>query len=162
MVIEIGAGRGALTECLLERAQRVVAIEVDPILIPYLNQKFATAIAEGRLTIVEADILKVDLATWGPAPIVGNLPYYITSPILERTFAAKNITQAVFLMQAEVATRICAGPGSRDYGYLSVAAQVQSHVERILEVPAAAFRPPPRFGGCAIPNCSASVGTETI
>lgn len=144
LVIEIGAGRGALTESLLERAQRVIAIEVDPILVHYLRQKFADAIAAERLTIIEGDVLKTDLSQWGPAPVVGNLPYYITSPILERTFGTKTATQAVFLMQAEVATRVCAGPKSRDYGYLSAVAQVQSHVERLFEVPAAAFRPPPK------------------
>lgn len=150
LVIEIGPGRGALTEGLLERARHVVAIEVDPVLVLYLRQKFAAAIAEGRFTLVEGDVLKTDLSSWGPAPVAGNLPYYITSPILERTFATKTVTQAVFLMQAEVASRLCAAPGSREYGYLSVVAQAQSEVERLLEVPAAAFRPPPKVESAVV------------
>lgn len=150
LLIEIGAGRGALTECLLQRAQRVIAIEVDPVLVHYLRQKFADAITADRLTLIEGDILKTDLGQWGPAPVVGNLPYYITSPILERTFGTKTATQAVFLMQAEVATRVCADPKSRDYGYLSAVAQVQSHVERLFEVPAAAFRPPPKVESAVV------------
>lgn len=150
LVIEIGPGRGALTECLLERAEHVAAIEVDPVLVLYLRQKFSTPISEGRFTLVEGDVLKTDLSAWGPAPIAGNLPYYITSPILERTFAVKTITQAVFLMQAEVASRLCAAPGSRDYGYLSVVAQAQAEVERLFEVPAAAFRPPPKVESAVV------------
>jgi 16S rRNA (adenine1518-N6/adenine1519-N6)-dimethyltransferase len=151
LVVEIGPGRGALTEELLARAGRVVAIEVDPVLVHYLRQKFAGAIAEERFTLIEGDVLRADLGAWGPVPIAGNLPYYITSPILERTFAAQgNWTQAVFLMQAEVATRLCAQPGSRDFGYLSVVAQAQAHVERLMEVPAAAFRPPPKVESAVV------------
>jgi 16S rRNA (adenine1518-N6/adenine1519-N6)-dimethyltransferase len=150
LVLEIGPGRGALTEPLLARAQRVVAIEVDPVLVQYLRQKFSVAIEEGRFLLIEGDVLKADLSAWGPAPVVGNLPYYITSPILERTFAARTVTQAVFMMQAEVATRLCAAPGSRDYGFLSVVAQAQSVPEYLFEVPAAAFRPPPKVESAVV------------
>src|SRR6185437_12134039 len=89
LVIEIGAGRGALTESLLGRAEKVVAIELDPVLGHYLRQKFRDALEAGRLILVESDILKTDLGGWGPAVIAGNLPYYITSPILERLFEAR-------------------------------------------------------------------------
>lgn len=151
LIVEIGPGRGALTEVLLQRAPRVVAIEVDPVLVHYLQQKFAGPIAEGRFTLVEGDVLQTGLGQWGRAAIAGNLPYYITSPILEKTFAARGQwTQAVFLMQAEVASRLCAGPGSRDYGYLSVVAQAQARVERLIEVPAAAFRPPPKVESAVV------------
>ena len=151
MVVEIGPGRGALTESLLARAARVVAIEVDPVLVLYLRQKFSGAIGDGRLTLIEGDVLKADLGAWGSAPVAGNLPYYITSPILERVFAAAGKwTQAVFLVQAEVATRLAASPGSRDYGYLSVLAQAQSHVERLFEVPRTAFRPPPKVESAVV------------
>lgn len=143
LVIEIGPGRGALTECLLARAERVVAIEVDPVLVHYLRQKFMDA--ADRFTLIEGDVLQSDLGAWGPAPIVGNLPYYITSPILEKVFeTGGNWKRAVFLVQAEVAARLSASPGSRDYGYLSVLAQAQARVERLFDVPAAAFRPPPK------------------
>lgn len=90
-------------------------------------------------------MLKTELGAWGAASIAGNLPYYITSAILEKVFeTALRWTQGVFLVQAEVGTRLAASPGSRDYGYLSVLAQAQSRVERLFDVPAAAFRPPPK------------------
>jgi 16S rRNA (adenine1518-N6/adenine1519-N6)-dimethyltransferase len=163
LVIEIGPGRGALTECLLARAQRVIAIEIDPVLVMYLRQKFADAIAAEKLTLIESDVLKADLGAWGPAPIAGNLPYYITSPILEKVFATGPVwTQAVFLVQAEVATRICAGPGSRDYGYLSVLVQAQAKAERVMEVPAAAFRPPPKVESAVVKLTPFNSGIEDI
>ena len=151
LVIEIGAGRGALTESLLERADKVVAIEVDPVLIHYLRQKFRDAMDAGRLILVESDILKADLSAWGPAVIAGNLPYYITSPILERLFAAgASCKRAVILVQAEVASRIVAEPGCRDYGYLSVMVQAQARAERLFEVPRAAFKPPPKVDSAVV------------
>lgn len=149
MVIEIGPGRGALTEVLLARAQKLVAIEVDPVLVHYLRQKFATAISEERLTLIEGDILQTDLAAWEPAPIAGNLPYYITSPIVEKVLSA-GVPSAVFLVQAEVAARLAASPGSRDYGYLSVLAQSQARVENLFPVPASAFRPPPKVESAVV------------
>jgi 16S rRNA (adenine1518-N6/adenine1519-N6)-dimethyltransferase len=95
LVVEIGPGRGALTEKLLRRAARVVAVEIDPFLVEHLRRKFA---AEPRLAVVHADVLTTDLAQWGRAPVAGNLPYYITSPILEQTVRA-NVPRAVFLIQ---------------------------------------------------------------
>ena len=83
-VVEIGPGRGALTSHLLARADRVIAIEIDPVLVQYLRAEFRD---EPRLTLVEADVLKADLTQWGTVTVVGNLPYYITSPILEKTLA---------------------------------------------------------------------------
>jgi 16S rRNA (adenine1518-N6/adenine1519-N6)-dimethyltransferase len=151
LVIEIGAGRGALTESLLGRAEKVVAIELDPVLGHYLRQKFRDALEAGRLILVESDILKTDLGGWGPAVIAGNLPYYITSPILERLFAARaNWKLAVILVQAEVAARIVAEPGCRDYGYLSVMVQAQARAERLFEVPRVAFRPPPKVDSAVV------------
>lgn len=151
LTVEIGPGRGALTQFLLERTERLVAIEVDPVLVEYLRQKFGEPIDAGRLTLVEGDVLKADLGAWGPAVIAGNLPYYITSPILERVFASGKLwRRAVFLVQAEVAARLVAVPGTRDYGYLSVLAQVQARVERLLEVPRTAFRPPPKVDSAVV------------
>jgi 16S rRNA (adenine1518-N6/adenine1519-N6)-dimethyltransferase len=157
LVIEIGAGRGALTESLLERADKVVAIELDPVLIHYLRQKFRDALEAGRLILVESDILKTDLGAligndqWGPAVIAGNLPYYITSPILERLFEAPGKwKRAVILVQAEVAARIVAQPGCRDYGYLSVLVQAQARAERLFEVPKTSFRPPPKVDSAVV------------
>jgi 16S rRNA (adenine1518-N6/adenine1519-N6)-dimethyltransferase len=163
LVIEIGAGRGALTESLLERADRVVAIEVDPVLIHYLRQKFRDPLDEGRLSLVEGDILKTDLGQWGPAVIAGNLPYYITSPILERLFAASASWRlAVILVQAEVAARIVAEPGCRDYGYLSVMVQVQARAKRLFEVPRVAFRPPPKVDSAVVSLTPQDAGVEDL
>jgi len=151
LVVEIGAGKGALTESLLERADKVVAIEVDPILVHYLQQKFRESIDSGRLELVEQDVLKADLGAWGRCSIAGNLPYYITSPILDRVFAATGQWErAVFLVQTEVARRLAALPGSRDYGYLTVFAQVQAQVELLCEVPRTAFRPPPKVDSAVV------------
>ncbi len=151
LVIEIGPGKGALTEPLLERAQKVVAIEVDPYFVHYLRQKFADPIAQGRLTIVEGDVLKTDLAAWGRAVVAGNLPYYITSPILEKLFGIGDLwTRAVFLVQLEVAQRLAAAPGSRDFGFLSVQTQVFSEPEILFEVSRTAFRPPPKVESAVV------------
>jgi 16S rRNA (adenine1518-N6/adenine1519-N6)-dimethyltransferase len=151
LAIEIGPGKGALTEALLARAERVIAIEVDPVLVHYLRQKFRDPVDAGSLTLVEGDVLKTDLTAWGPCVLAGNLPYYVTSPILERVFAARGMwRRAVFLVQSEVAARLAAEPGSRDFGYLSVLAQTQARVEALLEVPRAAFRPPPKVDSAVV------------
>jgi 16S rRNA (adenine1518-N6/adenine1519-N6)-dimethyltransferase len=151
VVVEIGPGKGALTEPLLARAQRVIAIEVDPPLIHYLQQKFREPIEQGRLTLVEGDVLKTPLDSWGLAVIAGNLPYYITSPILEAVFrVGENWLRGVFLVQAEVAARITAKPGGRDYGFLSVLAQVHSRASILVEVPRGAFHPPPKVDSAVV------------
>ncbi len=146
-VVEIGPGKGALTESLLARADKVVAIEVDPHLVHYLNQKFRDAIDAGRLEVIEGDVLKTDFSG---AVIAGNLPYYITSPILEKVFSLGDWTRAVFLMQAEVAERLAAKPGSRDFGYLTVQTQVYSEPEILFTVPRDAFRPPPKVESAVV------------
>jgi 16S rRNA (adenine1518-N6/adenine1519-N6)-dimethyltransferase len=146
LAIEIGPGRGALTEKLLKRAARVVAIEIDPFLVEHLRAKFA---AEPRLDVVHADVLSVDLAQWGSAPVAGNLPYYITSPILERTVRAK-VPRAVFLIQKEVAERLTAQPGSRAYGFLTVATALYATARLLFEVKPAAFHPPPKVDSAVI------------
>jgi len=150
-VIEIGPGKGALTEPLLERAEKVVAVEVDPYFVHYLRQKFAQPLEQGRLVLIEGDILKTDLSAWGRAVVAGNLPYYITSPILEKLFALGELwIRAVFLVQAEVADRLAAAPGSRDFGFLSVQTQVFSRPEILFPVSRLAFRPPPKVESAAV------------
>ena len=154
LVVEIGPGRGSLTESLLERAEQVIAIEVDPMLVLYLRQKFREAIEGGRLTLIEGDVLKTDIAalTQGRrAVIAGNLPYYITSPILQHVFALGPAWErGVFLVQAEVAERLSAAPGGRDDGYLRVLAQVYSRVEVLFPVERGAFRPPPKVDSAVV------------
>ena len=142
LVVEIGPGKGALTQHLLQHAGRVVAIEIDPILVQYLTQKFKD---EPRLTVINQDVLKADLAAWGPATIAGNLPYYITSPILDKVFAAGNAwNRAAFLVQKEVAERITAQPGCREYGFLSVQTQANAKAKIMFSVGRGAFSPPPK------------------
>jgi 16S rRNA (adenine1518-N6/adenine1519-N6)-dimethyltransferase len=152
LVIEIGPGKGALTEELLALAGHVVAIEVDPVLVHYLRQKFAEAIAAGKLTLLEGDILKTDVSSLAACPaIAGNLPYYITSPILEKIFALRGgWRSAVFLVQAEVAARLAAQPGTRDFGYLTVLTQVHARAEILFDVPRDAFRPPPKVDSAVV------------
>jgi 16S rRNA (adenine1518-N6/adenine1519-N6)-dimethyltransferase len=147
-VVEIGPGRGALTSHLLARAGRVIAIEIDPVLVQYLRAEFRN---EPRLTVLEADVLKTDLAQWGVATVAGNLPYYITSPILEKTLAlGLRLTRAVFLVQLEVAERLTAQPGTRNFGFLSVQTQLLSTPELVFTVPAKAFRPPPKVDSAVV------------
>ena len=137
---------------LLERAEKVVAIEVDPYLVHYLRQKFQGALDAGRLELIEGDILKVDLGAISPRPLIaGNLPYYITSPILDRIFSLQGAwEQAVFLVQSEVAARLAAPSGSRDFGYLSVLTQVHAHPEILFGVSREAFRPPPKVDSAVV------------
>jgi 16S rRNA (adenine1518-N6/adenine1519-N6)-dimethyltransferase len=147
-VVEIGPGKGALTESLLERADKVIAIEVDPHLVHYLHQKFREPIEQGRLEVSEGDVLKSDISS---AVIAGNLPYYITSPILEKVFAlGEGWNRAVFMVQSEVAERLTAKPGSRDFGYLSVQTQVYAKPEILFAVPRDAFRPPPKVDSAVV------------
>jgi len=147
-VIEIGPGRGALTEHLLRRAGRVIAIETDPTLAAHLRERFSDA---PNLEILHADVLETDLGQWGPAVVAGNLPYYITSPILKKTLAmGPLLLGAVFLIQQEVAERLTAEPGSRRYGYLTVQTKLFAVPELLFPVPAAAFRPPPKVDSAVV------------
>ena len=146
IVVEIGPGRGALTTKLLERATRVVAIELDARLVAHLHQKFA---AEPRLEILHQDVLEIDLAQWGPAPIAGNLPYYISSPILERVTRLTPL-RAVFLLQQEVAERLVAAPGTREYGFLTVQTSVRMQARLLFPVKPAAFHPPPKVDSAVV------------
>jgi len=147
LVIEIGPGKGALTERLLARADRVVAIELDENLAGLLRAKFP----DSRLEVVTADALDVDLNQWGPAIAAGNLPYYISTAILTRALTTGSLLErGVFLVQKEVAARIVAGPGSRAYGYLSVEMQLYAEVQILFEVRPGAFHPPPKVDSALI------------
>ena len=146
-VIEIGPGHGAITAILAARCRRLIAIELDPALATELRFRFRAA---PQVEVVEADILEVDLAALIPpsesADVAGNLPYYITSPILLRLFAAGErglLSRAVLMMQREVADRLAAAPGCREYGLLSATAQINARVETLFTLPPTAFSPPP-------------------
>jgi 16S rRNA (adenine1518-N6/adenine1519-N6)-dimethyltransferase len=148
LVVEIGAGRGALTSHLLTRTGRLIAIEIDPHLAARLRQKYG---GETRIEITEADALSVDFGQWGPVVIAGNLPYYAATAIIERVLATGPLLRrGVFLVQKEVAARITAQPGSRDYGYLSIAMQLAATVDLLFEVKPGAFHPPPKVDSAVV------------
>lgn len=148
IVVEIGAGKGALTELLIPRARRLIAVELDPALADFLRRRFQTTTA---VEVVQADVLALDLGQWGPAVIAGNIPYYITSEILERVLALlPSLKRAVLLVQREVAERIAASPGRREYGLLSVRVQAVAQPEILFRVPPSAFSPPPEVSSALV------------
>jgi 16S rRNA (adenine1518-N6/adenine1519-N6)-dimethyltransferase len=145
-VVEIGAGRGALTGELAKRAGRVLAIELDRELAAGLRERFAPE----RVTVVEQDVLRFDFAAAASQAgerlrMAGNLPYYITSPILLKLAASHAaLDLAVLMVQREVAERVTVAPGSRDCGLLSVTVQMYGPVERLFTLPPSAFWPRPQ------------------
>ena len=147
-VVEIGPGRGAITAALASRAAHVVAIELDRELAAGLRVQFMLG-ASARVTVVPLDVLQFDFnAASAEATerllVVGNLPYGITSQILLKLAAAHAaLDRAVLMVQREVADRIVAEPGSRDYGLLSVTAQLYGPAQRLFTLPPSAFSPPP-------------------
>ena len=148
LVVEIGPGQGALTKHLLERARRVVAIEIDPTLADTLRAIYA---GEPRLEIVQADALETNLAEWGPAVLTGNLPYYAATAIMERAVRlGPAIARGVFLVQKEVAERVTAQPGTRAYGYLTLLIGFYAGSRLLFEVRPGAFRPPPKVDSAVI------------
>jgi len=157
-VLEIGPGRGILTSLLVKRTRRLIAVELDRVLAAQLRLKFGMS---RNVEIIEADVLAIDFdSLFGPKPglgrpgidlkpqavkVVGNLPYYITSDILLRLFEfSKYFESLVIMVQREVAERISAEPGSRDYGMLSATAQLFARVENLFTLPPGAFVPPPK------------------
>ncbi len=157
-VLEIGPGRGIMTSLLARRARRLIAVELDRVLAAQLRLKFGMA---RNVEIIEADVLAIDFdSLFGPKPglsrpgidlkpqpmkVVGNLPYYITSDILLRLFEfSKYFESIVIMVQREVANRIAAEPGGRDYGILSATAQLYARVENLFTLPPGAFVPPPK------------------
>jgi 16S rRNA (adenine1518-N6/adenine1519-N6)-dimethyltransferase len=144
-VVEIGPGKAAITEILAQKTSRLIVIELDRELAASLRERFA----EPSVRVIEQDILTVDLASLRESDekllVVGNLPYYITSDILLHLFRYHDaISRAVIMMQREVADRVAATPGTRDYGLLSATTQLYARVEKLLTLPPAAFSPPPQ------------------
>lgn len=154
-VLEIGPGIGTLTERLCEAAGRVIAVEIDTNLIPILNETLG---AYDNITIINKDILKVDINALAeeynggrPIKVVANLPYYITTPIIMGLFEAKvPIENITVMVQKEVADRMQEGPGSKDYGALSLAVQYYSEPEIVAIVPPNCFMPRPNVGSAVI------------
>ena len=145
LAVEIGPGRGALTESLFKYADRVAAIELDPELATGLRQRWP------ELELVEGNALEVDWSRWGEGVLTGNLPYYIATPIISKYLRQPGpLKQGVFLIQKEVAERITTKPGSRDYGYFSVECQLQADTDYLFTVAPGAFRPPPKVDSAVI------------
>ena len=148
-VVEIGPGRGALTDLLADRAARVVAVEVDRALAAMLRERYAR---RSNVLIAEADVLDVslgDLAA-GPYVLAGNVPYYITTPILFHALERPRADRAVYLVQREVADRLTASPGSKEYGALTVNVGAVARAETLFRVPAGAFSPPPKVESAVV------------
>jgi 16S rRNA (adenine1518-N6/adenine1519-N6)-dimethyltransferase len=163
-VFEIGPGGGALTSLLVRRARRVIAIETDRVLSAQLRMNLSLV---PNIEVIEGDILAVDFDTiFGPRPgstrpgmeqapervrVVGNLPYFITSDILLRLFEYRRYFELIVLMvQKEVADRMAASPGSKEYGLLSATAQLYADVEELFTVPPSAFVPPPKVHSAVV------------
>lgn len=149
--VEIGAGHGEMTMRLAQRASKVFAIELDPRLARRLREVAAPC---KNVEVIESDVMAVDLQklTGGERfSVYGNLPYYITSPILHRLFEhVERIAAIHIVIQFEVAARIVAPPGRRDYGYLSVASQWFGRPEIAFRIPPGAFRPPPKVASALV------------
>jgi 16S rRNA (adenine1518-N6/adenine1519-N6)-dimethyltransferase len=145
-VLEIGPGPGGLTGALIERAGRIIAIEKDRDLIEPLEKQFPS------VEIIEADALEVDWhsLTDGPFLVAGNIPYNITSPLLDKALTPPPPRRIVFLVQKEVAERVTARAGTSAYGALSVGLQVVSRAERLFTVPAGAFQPRPKVDSAVL------------
>jgi 16S rRNA (adenine1518-N6/adenine1519-N6)-dimethyltransferase len=163
-VLEIGPGRGILTSLLAQRVRRLIAVELDRVLAAQLRMKFALY---PNVEIIEGDILAIDFGTlFGPKPgstrpglahtpdpvrVIGNLPYYITSDILLQLFSYQQCFETLLLMvQREVADRLAAAPGSRDYGLLTATTQLYAKVEKLFAVPPGAFAPPPKVHSAVV------------
>lgn len=154
-VLEIGPGIGTMTQYLAESAREVIAVEIDKNLIPILGETLA---AYDNVTVINDDILKVDIEALvekhnagRPIKVVANLPYYITTPIIMGLFESKVPLESITIMvQKEVADRMQVGPGTKDYGALSLAVQYYAHPEIVANVPPNCFMPRPNVGSAVI------------
>jgi len=154
-VLEIGPGIGTMTQYLCESAREVVAVEIDKNLIPILED---TLSAYDNVEVLNDDILKVDIKALAeernagkPIKVVANLPYYITTPIIMGLFESHvPIDSITIMVQKEVADRMQEGPGSKEYGALSLAVQYYAHPEIVVNVPPSCFMPQPKVGSAVI------------
>ncbi len=154
-VLEIGPGIGTMTQYLCENAREVVAVEIDKNLIPILAD---TLSAYDNVEVINEDILKLDIKALAeeknagkPIKVVANLPYYITTPIIMGLFESHvPIDSITIMVQKEVADRMQEGPGSKEYGALSLAVQYYAHPEIVVNVPPSCFMPQPKVGSAVI------------
>lgn len=154
-VLEIGPGIGTMTQYLCERAREVVAVEIDQNLIPILDE---TLMEYDNVTVINEDVLKLDINHLAreknggnPIKVVANLPYYITTPIIMGLFESRvPIDSITIMVQKEVADRMQVGPGTKDYGALSLAVQYYAKPEIVANVPPNCFMPRPTVGSAVI------------
>lgn len=171
-VLEIGPGIGTMTQILCENAKEVAAVEIDANLIPILGE---TLSGYNNVTVINEDILKVDINALAqekngnsPIKVVANLPYYVTTPIIMQLFeSAVPIDSITIMVQKEVADRMQVGPGTKDYGALSLAVQYYAKPEIVLNVPASCFMPKPNVDSAVIrltrhKNCPVDVRDEKL
>lgn len=154
LVVEVGPGHGAVTGLLASRVRNVVAIEIDPQLVEELREKFQQS---PNVEIIHGDVLDTDLVEIcrrrevDRCYVFGNLPYYITSPIIHHVLGyAAQVRAMGLLVQREVASRLVAEPGSRDYGYLTVFTRLYSYARVALNIPPGAFSPPPKVNSAFV------------
>ncbi|MBO5143794.1 MAG: 16S rRNA (adenine(1518)-N(6)/adenine(1519)-N(6))-dimethyltransferase RsmA [Clostridia bacterium] len=150
-VLEIGPGLGSLTKALMQNAKRVIAVELDENMVNILNNRFNNE----NLEIINEDILKVNLNEitdkYGKIKVVANLPYYITTPIVMKLLEEEyNIESITVMVQKEVGERLCAEPGSRDFGAVTIGVNFYSKAKIIIDVPKDNFMPIPEVDSCVI------------
>ena len=153
-VLEIGPGMGALTKELAAQAGRVVAVEIDTSILPVLEKNLE---AFDNVTVINSDVLKVDLETLfgqyfgeNPVKVIANLPYYITTPIIMKLLGEKRLASIVIMIQKEVAERLSASPGSKDYGAITLAVQYRARVQLVRHVAPESFYPVPKVWSSVI------------
>jgi 16S rRNA (adenine1518-N6/adenine1519-N6)-dimethyltransferase len=163
-VVEIGPGRGSLTEILVERSGRLIAVEIDRALTEDLQKKYSH---RPSVSIVLGDVLETDLHALAGSDflLIGNVPYYITTPIVFKALDAPIPRRSVFLVQLEVAERMAAKEDTESYGALSVNVAAVAHTEQVMTVPAGAFKPPPKVESAVIrltPRAAPLVSVESL
>lgn len=163
-VVEIGPGRGSLTDILVERSGRLIAVEIDRALTEDLQRKYTD---RANVEIVQGDVLETDLHALAGADflLIGNVPYYITTPIVFKALDTPIPRRSVFLVQREVAERMAAKENTESYGALSVNVAAVANTELVMSVPASAFKPPPKVESSVIrltPRAAPLVGADKL
>jgi len=166
-VLEIGPGRGALTDLLLERTARLVLVEIDRDLATLLRERYRE---ESRVTVVEGDVLELELTTLlgagKPAKVVANLPYNVSTPVLMQLLETPSLfSRLVLMLQREVVDRLAAEPSSKDYGALSVMVQLVADVRSAFRVSSGCFTPAPRVDSAVVviePHRPQRLSTEQL
>lgn len=145
IVLEIGPGRGILTELLAKRAKKVIAVEIDKRLVDFLKNRLPP-----NVELVHADVMRIDLSNFHFNKVVSNLPFQISSPLTLKLLDYSNFSKAVLIYQKEFARRLAAGPGSKDYSRISVVTYYKAKVRILEDVSKYAFRPVPKVDGAIV------------